>query len=222
MSKRLLEHRPLGFKPRLILAGAEILNASARSLIQRAFQAKVRQTYACAEFSRMAFECEFENLHAIPGSTILETEGAGEVGDGANLLVTSLYQKTMPLIRYRLGDRVALSEERCQCGSNFQVIKAVIGRMDDYLTLPSGRQISPRAINPLEDISGVTEYQIIQKKRDYFEVLVRPGPDFTANSEESIKKVIAAGCLGEPVRIHVIKSAGLRRLPSGKLRAVIS
>jgi phenylacetate-coenzyme A ligase PaaK-like adenylate-forming protein len=59
----------------------------------------------------------------------------GVVGD--KLLVTVLFGRTLPLIRYELTDRVALAAGPCRCGCPFKLVASIDGRTDDALQLPS-------------------------------------------------------------------------------------
>ena len=211
-------------RPRIILTNGETLLSGERQLIETVFQCTVRSTYGSAEFWRIAYECEQGMLHLIPDSVIIEldNETLDKEDGSAELIITSLYQKTMPFIRYKIGDRAVLSEKKCKCGSKFRVIEQVVGRSDDYLTLPSGKKISARAINLREDIPGIIEYQIVQKKPEYFEVTLVPSKDFSEKSEKMIKNTITKGCLGEPVEIKVIKKEKLARTKTGKIRRITS
>ena len=211
------------FKPKVVVTLGEILTSQVREFIGSVFMCPVHDTYGSTEFFRIAFECGHNSLHIIPGSVILEIDESTVDEEGSSeAVVTSLYHKTMPFIRYKLGDRIILSDQKCPCGSKFNTIKKVIGRADDYLILPSGKRISARAINILEDVPGIIEYQIIQREKDNFEVLVKPGHAFTEDSEKDIKNIIKAGCLGEDVAVKITKTNNLARAATGKLRAVTS
>ena len=64
----------------------------------------------------------------------------GRLADG--VLVTNLANRVQPIIRYQMGDRVAIEPDPCVCGSPFPQIQ-VIGRSDDILTFltPQGEPI---------------------------------------------------------------------------------
>ena len=128
----------------------------------------------------------------------------------------------MPFIRYRIEDRIKLSDEACRCGVPFQIIEQIAGRSDDLLILPSGKRISARSVNVLEDVPGVMAYQTIQKKPDYFEVHVQTNGQFTPASAERIRQSIRDGCYGERVQVAVALQPALDRGRTGKLQAVIS
>jgi phenylacetate-CoA ligase len=210
------------WKPRIILTNGETLDQFSRRFIEEVFRSEVRDTYGSAEFWRVAYECEHGLIHIIPDSVIFEIDADTLEEDGSGeIIMTSLYQKTMPLIRYRIGDRAIISDKKCKCGSKFMTIEKITGRFDDYLVLPSGRRIPGIAID-LRNITEVKEIQIIQKKPEYIEVTVVPSKNFNKKDEVMLKELIKSACFKEKVEIKVIKIEKLSRTRTGKLRRVIS
>jgi phenylacetate-CoA ligase len=55
------------------------------------------------------------------------------------LLITVLFSRTLPLIRYELTDRVRLATSGCACGLPFRLLSAVEGRTDEVLELPNAQ-----------------------------------------------------------------------------------
>ncbi|MCV7358965.1 hypothetical protein [Mycolicibacterium fluoranthenivorans] len=82
------------------------------------------------------------------------------------MLITYLANRIQPIIRYRMGDRVAMDADPCICGSPFPSIQ-VVGRTHDILTFPTRQgeevRILPLAIATVaEETPGVTGCQLIQ------------------------------------------------------------
>lgn len=213
---------------KLIFTHGETLTESNRELITSTFGTKVCNTYGSTEFNRLAFECsQHSGMHMLTDGAIIEIVKDGQVvgpGEEGDIVVTGLYNYAMPFIRYNLGDIGILADydEKCPCGRNWPLIKSIEGRSDDFLTLPSGRIISPRTINVIEDIPGIVQYRTIQETRNRFVVQVVPGKDFSANSEGEIRRQIRLGCLGEDVNIEIVVVNELPRERTGKLRTIIS
>ena len=94
----------------------------------------------------------------------------GQCGRGESshdVLVTNLANRIQPIIRYSLGDQVAIGAESCSCGSPFPTIE-VVGRTDDVLLYrgPRGQSIRilPLAIaTAAEETPAVTTCQLIQR-----------------------------------------------------------
>ena len=213
---------------RLIFTHGETLTQQCRDTIESTFRAKVYNTYGATEFSRLAIECEeHSGLHVITDCAILELVKDGEnvsPGEEGEIVVTGLYNYAMPLIRYKLGDIGVMSEEdyKCPCGRGWPIIKSIEGRTDDFLTLPSGRVISPRTINVIDDIPGIIEYRTIQKKRDTFCVQVVPGNNYSTETDRQIEQQIRLGCVGENVNVEIELVNDIPRERTGKLKTIIS
>jgi phenylacetate-CoA ligase len=214
-----------GLGLRKAICFSETLTPQARSLIETSFSCDLRDFYGAGEVSWMAWECEEGRKHVHSDSVIIEVlDGKGKrLGPGkeGQLAVTPLWQGTMPLLRYLVGDRGSLGSG-CPCGRAHPTIE-VEGRDDDVITLPSGRVRSARSINLMDDIEGISSYQIIQERPDLFLFRVVPsGERFPEASMAEAGRRIRAGCLGEPVKVEFETVSRIPRSPTGKLRSVIS
>ncbi len=89
---------------------------------KKAFGVKVTSEYGAAESGLIAFECPQGNMHINIENVIVEVDAGGEI------IVTNLASYSHPIIRYKLGDVVALSDEYCSCGRSHPIIKDVFGR----------------------------------------------------------------------------------------------
>ncbi len=215
-----------GISPRMVITHAETLTDHSRKEIGDAFNADVFDLYGSVEFSCLAFECkEHLGYHMISDGAIIEFIKGGKNIRGhepGEIVVTGLCNYEMPLIRYRLGDVGIPSNKKCSCGRGFPLMNSVEGRTDDFLILPSGRIISPRGINALEYIPGITEYRTIQKEKDRFVVQVVKGKGFSQETISQIERQIKVGCVGENVRCEVEVVKELPRERTGKLRTIVS
>jgi phenylacetate-CoA ligase len=127
----------LNFKPKLIITHAEILTENMRRVIEEAFNAPVFDEYGSNEFNRIAFECLKRDGYHIPIDAlileILDEDGKEvEKGETGEIVITSLVNRALPLIRYRQEDYVVKSEEEFHnCGINLPIkIKSIEGRKD--------------------------------------------------------------------------------------------
>lgn len=223
LASEVLSKRPLRFRPKLLVTHGEILTRGVRDLVQRSFKAPVRDTYGSRECFRIAFECDAGRYHVLPTAAYVEVDASTLGSDGsAELLVTNLNRFNMPLIRYRLGDRGIIARDPCPCGCRFPSLLHIVGRSDDFIRLPSGRRISARAVNVLEEIEGLLEYQIVQKTPAVFVVRIRADERFGESSLRRIQEIIRTGCSPDEIDVACERVAHIPRSPNGKLRAVIS
>src|SRR4029079_5317764 len=91
-----------------------------------------------------------------------------EPGEQGEILLTGLTNDAMPLLRYAIRDVRCASTRVCPCGRGFPSMQLLEGRVDDYITLPSGRYFSPRMVNPVfENLPGILEHVLVQEATDH-------------------------------------------------------
>ena len=113
-----------------------------RTLIQEVFDGRIIDRYSSEEFGYIALQCPVhDHLHVCSPSLVVEVvddEGnACDVGVPGRVLITSLHNFAMPLIRYDIGD-IAEFGEPCDSGFNWPVLNQVNGRIRDSIILPNG------------------------------------------------------------------------------------
>lgn len=212
--------------PRIIICSSELLTPDARKKINSSFGVQLFDQYGSAEFGTVAWECQEHNGYHMDIESVvvefLKNEENTSPGEKGEIVVTGLFNSAMPLIRYSVGDVGSYDDDQCSCGRKLPIMNIIEGRKDDFLILPSGRIISPRNINFLEHIDGITEYRIIQKKQNKIVVQTKKGSNFSQKTVIQIKNEIEKGCVGENIEIDVEIVDEIPRENSGKIRAVVS
>ena len=176
-----------------------------------------------AETTAGASECLSGNLHLWPEAGLAEViDGDLPVPAGASgeLIATGLLNFDMPLIRYRVGDRITLSSNstQCECGRALPVMASVDGRLDDVLYTFDGRRIG--RLDPIFKSSlPIREAQIVQEALDLVRVNYVPSSNFTPGAERSIVERLQAR-MGN-VRVILEQVDELPRGTNGKFRAVV-
>ncbi len=161
----------LHIAPREIWTGGETLTPAMRQRVEASFGCRIGNNYGASEFLAIATDCRHGRLHVNEDWVILEPvdRHLAPVRDGQaghTTLLTNLANQVQPLIRYDLGDRIALHREPCPCGAPTAWLE-VDGRSDDLLTLRDAQQhavrLSPLALTTvLEDGAGVFTFQLEQ------------------------------------------------------------
>ena len=137
----------LHIHPVLINAAGETLTTAKRHLIGETFGCRVGNYYGSSEAVGLTYECAAQRLHVNTDWYIIEPIDEhhrpvppARLSDG--VLVTNLANRIQPIIRYQMGDRVAIDPRPCTCGNPFPAID-VVGRTDDILTFqtPHGESI---------------------------------------------------------------------------------
>jgi phenylacetate-coenzyme A ligase PaaK-like adenylate-forming protein len=207
----------LHIHPVLINAAGETLTDAVRQHIAAAFKSSVGNYYGSSEAVGLTFECKHKQLHVNSDWYILEPidEHDQPVLPGQlsqSVLVTNLANRVQPIIRYKMGDRVTISPDICQCGSTFPIIQ-VIGRTDEVLTLRTLQgevvQILPLAISSIaEETQGVYSCQIIQTEPLKLKVRLAVKEIGTEQSVwEALKERLEIYLAGQGVNNVVIEKA---------------
>jgi phenylacetate-CoA ligase len=132
--------------------------------------------------SGTTWECEaHDGFHAWEDVGLVEVlkpgtdEPVGD-GEGGELVVTALHNKTDPLIRYRSGDFIRHTREKCACGRTHMRM-TLLGRLGDEVIV-NGVSILPRdvwtSVEQVEETSAGL-FQIIRPQRELTELKLRVG-----------------------------------------------
>ena len=163
----------LKIHPTVVYVASEVLTSQTKRQVKEAWGDEPYNQYASTETASVASEHKScRHMHFYEDLLITEVVDeqyrpvpAGEYG--AKILVTTLFSRTQPLIRYELNDSVRVSAEAHTCGLPFAVLESVQGRVEDSLTLPAlaGGEIliRPLVINRIMDIAPVSGWQINQQ-----------------------------------------------------------
>ncbi len=169
-------------------------------------------------------QCEAGTYHVHPEYgivEILDAEGepvkAGETGE---LVCTSFTNDAFPLLRYRIGDMATAGEPGCSCGRAFPVLRALVGRADDLLVTPDGRQVG--RLDPVfKGRRSIREAQIVQEGETEVRVRLVPAPDYTDADGDAVVRELRAR-LGSEMSIEVEKVSSIPRTATGKFLAVVN
>lgn len=208
--------------PTLIMTSSETLLPTQRMIIEEAFQCPVRDQYGAVEMAFFAGQCEHGNYHFAQEYGIVEfvpeSKPSGEAM--ASVVATGFLNLAMPLIRYKIGDLVddhtACS---CQCGRNSTTVKSIMGRLDDVILTPDGREIG-RLSPVFKEAPEILECQVIQTELDYITLRAVPIPGSSPDAAAPIVRALQSR-LPANMRISVELVDRLDRGANGKLRTVV-
>jgi phenylacetate-CoA ligase len=226
-----------GINPRQIFTQGEMVTPYCRDVVKRKFGVDLFEIYGSVEFGNMAFECtEHFALHIITDNVYIELlDEKGEPvapGEHGEIVVTGLHNYVMPLIRYRIGDLGVLTDDRCPCGRSWPLLKSIEGRSNDLLVLPSGRRISWLYLQRCifydqefqKNLFCISQYQIVQERRDRIVINVVKGLNFDPNLllriKSNIEEFFARQGEKLEVIIKLVKDIPMER--TGKRRVFIS
>lgn len=220
-----LAHRQLAgdlaIRPRRVLSAGEPLTAGIRAAIEEAWGVAPHDQYATTEAGFVAAECDAHaGMHVLGEDVVVEVVDAddrsvpaGEVG--AAVLVSVLASRTLPLLRYRLDDTVALDRTRCPCGRPGARLR-IEGRERELLPLAPAASVHPVVVTQVLDRQPVGAWQV-RHEVGALEVLVagaRPGLDLDAVRGE-VEAAVRAAVAG-PVVVTIRAVDSIDRAAGGK------
>jgi phenylacetate-CoA ligase len=213
----------LDYEPDALVLGSEKLTPEMKVVIRQAFRARAYEEYGAVENCMLATECEHGSLHAHPDFGIIEiVDVQGRPvppGLEGRILCTALQNEAQPLVRYEIGDLGVWSDTPCPCGRNqFPVLKEVVGRVEDVVTGPDGRQMV-RFHGIFIDLPHVLEGQVIQEASNRFTVKVVVCDGFGSAEEAIIRERFTERLGLVSVEIHRVRE--IPRNVRGKFPAVV-
>lgn len=210
--------------PEKILLGGEVAHPPYREYIEKIFQCETLNRYGACETHSIAWECSHHNMHINSDSVILETVESGEPvspGEQGEIVVTNLWNRAMPFIRYRLEDIGVLSDTECSCGRTLPLLQSIEGRLDDFIVLPSGELVPPSRLIPFFFYTKqIRQFRVVQEGRPSIKIEVTPGEGFTQEVEDILLENIRA-ILGESVTVDLERTNNIGT-GRGKLKRVHS
>ncbi len=227
---RLLAHEQLvgrlQITPRTVFSSSEVLTDDTRRLIEQAWGKVLFNQYAATESGSLAAECDHHlGMHLFEDLTMVEVVDyqnrplpPGVYGD--KLLLTVLFNRTQPLIRYELNDSVRLASSPCPCGRSFALIDDIQGRMEDVLSFPARAggmvAVQPLVFSQVMDMAPVSGWQVIQEKDSLHVLLSSVRGEFADEKLADTLRhaLVEQGAVVPP--IHVQRVSAIPRTANGK------
>ena len=229
-------------QPKLVVSRGEVLAPHVRTLLEQAFDARVVDYYNCEEVGNVAYECPAnpERMHVNTDCCIMEiVDSVGKplpLGAEGRIVVTNLFNFTMPFIRYDLGDYGTMTSaggDMCSCGSRWPTMFMPSGRSDDFFRLADGTRLAPRTVEayivpPMlrlllrrtPTLIGSPPYQIIQETERSIRVLIAG----RLGAQEELRRQIEVDfrAAGHDVSIVIEEVASIPVVEAGKSNRIIS
>lgn len=218
--------------PRSVNGSSEVLTPETKERAAQAWGVPAFNVYAATETGGIAAECEqhrglhlFEDL-VIPEVVDDEYRPVAPGTTGSRLLVTVLFSRTLPLIRYELTDRAQLATQACPCGRPFRLLAEIEGRTDDIIELPAlaGGKISvhPNVFHRALDLLNASGWQVRQEGDGIRIFIQTPGLKVDSQAIELSVAQSLATAGASPGQVHVEEVAEIPAGPSGKRPLVVA
>lgn len=216
------------YSPNAVMTSAGTLDSDTHHLLSEVFNCPVHNRYGSREMGDMACSCgENKELHVNVRSTYIEVVDdkfcALPDGESGNLIVTSLTEYGMPLIRYQIGDVGALANNsKCKCGRGLPMLKCINGRIVDVFMTEDGKKVDGEYFTHLfYSENSIKQFQIVQDKINHIIVKLVPYNQVSNEVYERLSRNIRM-VMGESVEIEYEITERIQASRSGKLSYTIS
>jgi phenylacetate-CoA ligase len=208
-----------------LFTSSEPLSPALRARLEEAFGVRPYNFYATTE-GLYGHDCPEGSMHLFDDMCIVENVDEdgnpvppGEIG--SRLLVTNLFNRALPLIRFEVTDLVAVEPEPCPCGRSLMRVRSLEGRAEEVLDV-GGVTVHPLQFALVTADPDVREFQVVQEG-DALRLKVALRND-TADAPDRLRQRVAARLsdLGVPrPTVNVETVDALERATGGKLQMIV-
>lgn len=213
-----------GIRPKAIVSSSMMLLPHERKLIEEIFEVKVTDRYGCEEVSLIASECErHEGMHLNIEHLYIEflddNNQPVKPGEPGRIIVTDLFNKAMPFIRYQVEDVGIYTEKMCSCGRGLPLMTSVSGRVADFLVRRNGTRVAGISLieNTLTKITGIDQMQIEQETLNTVRLNIVTGKGYCDKSHQQLFTYFSEE-FGNSVEIKINVVENIQAEKNGKYR----
>jgi len=208
---------------KVCIVTSEMLFPDTKALLEKQFGIPVVNEYGASELDLLAFQNPKDQWVLNTETLFIEiVNEEGKVlpyGEEGKIVVTSLYNKAHPFIRYDLGD-IGIIDAKSTTKN--QLLQKLTGRTNDVATLPSGKVVPGLTFyyvtkSIIEDSGEVKEFVIKQTEANSFEITYVASATISAEKENEIKAAIEK-YLEKGLSLQLNRVDVLQRKKSGKLK----
>ena len=212
---------------KLCIVTSERLFDKDKKLIEEAIGVPVVNEYGASEVGLIAFENpEAEwclNSRDLFIEIVDKNNKTLPPGEEGRVVITSLFNKAHPIIRYAIGDIGVMSKKSTP---KKPILESLIGRTSDVAKLADGKIVPGLTFyyvtkTIIDDTGSTKEFVVTQTKMDSFEIEYVRDTDF--NTEETTKIAEAVEkYVGKNLKVNFKRKQSLTRSKSGKLKQFTS
>lgn len=209
---------------RLVMCGGEAVDDSLRERVRRQLGLDLRDNYGSTE-AFLAFQCPAGSYHINAEHVLLEIvdEAGRDVAPGnmGTVLVTTLENYLMPLVRYEIGDYAVATQGRCSCGRTLPMLGRILGRQLNLLRKSDGSVMSGwQVVGTLRKFPDLKTFQVVQQSILQFCVRYVADRPLSPEGETAVRSKLRDD-LGEAAEVAFEQVTEIQRAPSGKFMVTL-
>ena len=212
---------------KVCIVTSEMLFEDDKTLMETQFGVPVVNEYGASELDLIAFQNTNDDWQVNNETLYVEIlDDNGNVlplGKEGRIVITSLYNKAHPLIRYDVGDIGILSQKSTL---RKPILKKLIGRTNDVAILPSGKKAAGLTFyyitkSVIENDGNVSEFVIEQLELDLF-IIQYVSKEMLSKAQKAVITTEMERYLEPGIKVDFNRVSQLKRTKAGKLKQFIS
>ena len=203
---------------KLVISDSEHLSKTAKEKIEKVFQCTVLNRYGNNENGIIGLSMPNDNRMHInfPEYYVelleFDSDRPVKLGNPGRIVITDLYNKAFPFIRYDTGD-VGIADEMFE--NQCVVLKTLLGRVSNSLRDTKGQLIGESSVTAyFENIVGIKRYQVVQKTDKQYEIRI----ENEDNAMDDLLKERAKKAFGEDAQIQISHVKKIHQGKNGKYK----
>ncbi|HLO69936.1 MAG TPA: hypothetical protein VK167_03655 [Flavipsychrobacter sp.] len=206
-----------------VITSSEKLTPEMREVMEDVYCCKTYDGWSGVEACGLVSECEHRGLHISPDVGLIEILNENgepaKLGEYGEVVCTGFLNYDQPLIRYKIGDYMRVSDKQCSCGRQMPLVEEITGRIEDAIVGKDGREMV-RFHGIFIGIPVIVKGQIVQETLEDIVINVEVERQLTTDEREILTKRIYSQ-LGE-LNVQIFEMKEIPCGNNGKFRAVIS
>ena len=204
---------------KLILTVSEVLTDELREMVRQIPGCRLVDVYGTVETGLIAAQCPLcDAYHPADRHLILEliTEDGRrpEPGEMGRVIVTPLFNRAMPLIRYETGDYAEPARANA-CPRSSVAIRRILGRERNLFKMPDGSKIMPKLPHSVVHDLALRQFKLIQRTLTDIDMLYIPRDD-TVQITEDVAQSLIDRYMASGFKVRCLRVDELPKAPSGK------
>jgi phenylacetate-CoA ligase len=210
---------------RLVFTVAETVDDRLRDRARRTLGVEIADNYGATE-GFIAWQCPQGSYHINAEHVLVELvdDGGHHVAPGemGRVLITTLENYLMPLVRYDLGDYAIAAAGTCRCGRTLPLLGRIVGRKRVMFRRADGRSYFPYVLlDALRRTVAMKQFQLVQVAAEAFRVRYVADAVLDNTTQSRIRNEFQS-ILDTPVTIEFDRITEFARTRSGKFLQAIS
>ena len=209
-----------------IITMSESLPSEVKSGMQELFGCPVVSRYSNQECGMISQQLQDGDEYVVNTGSFyvdvlhLDTDEPVEEGQLGRIVITDLYNKAMPLLRYDTGDLGVMSHFS-KSGKKGKFLSKVEGRSNDFIYSTSGEMLSPVTISVgMWKYKDLLQWLFIQQGKGVYEMKLKSSE--TPYAKESELMADLKSFVGEDAQISIVYVDDIPLLKSGKRKYVVN